>query len=65
MKLITEQVHDVQILKEEDEKGKKNYRLKGIFLQGDIKNRNGRVYPVEVLEKEVTRYNKEFINENR
>ena len=65
MKLITEQVHDVQILKEEDEKGKKNYKLKGIFLQGDIKNRNGRVYPVEVLEKEVTRYNKEFINENR
>ena len=66
MKLITEQVHDVQILKEEDEKsGKKNYKLKGIFLQGDIKNRNGRIYPVEVLEKEVARYNKEFIDENR
>jgi len=66
MKLITEEVHDVEILKEEDEKsGKKNYKLKGIFLQGDIKNRNGRIYPVEVLEKEVTRYNKEFINENR
>ena len=65
MKLITEEVHDVQILKEEDEKsGKKNYKLKGIFLQGDIKNRNGRVYPVEVLEKEVARYNKDFINEN-
>ena len=56
VKLITEQVQDVQILKEEDEKtGKKNYKLKGIFLQGDIKNRNGRVYPVEVLEKEVKR----------
>ena len=66
MKLITEQVHDVEILKEEDEKsGKKNYKLKGIFLQGDIKNRNGRIYPVEVLEKEVDRYNKEFIAENR
>lgn len=66
VKLITEQVHDVQILKEEDEKsGKKNYKLKGIFLQGDIKNRNGRIYPVEVLEKEVARYNKEFIDENR
>ena len=66
VKLITEQVQDVQILKEEDEKtGKKNYKLKGIFLQGDIKNRNGRVYPVEVLEKEVKRYNKEFIAENR
>ena len=66
MKLITEEVHDVEILKEEDEKsGKKNYKLRGIFLQGDIKNRNGRIYPVEVLEKEVARYNKEFINENR
>ena len=66
VKLITEQVQDVQILKEEDEKtGKKNYKLKGIFLQGDIKNRNGRVYPVEVLEKEVKRYNKEFIAQNR
>ena len=66
VKLITEQVQDVQILKEEDEKsGKKNYKLKGIFLQGDIKNRNGRVYPVEILQKEVDRYNKEFINENR
>ena len=66
VKLITEQVQDVEILKEEDEKsGKKNYKLKGIFLQGDIKNRNGRIYPVEVLEKEVDRYNKEFIAENR
>ena len=65
VKLITEQVQDVQILTEEDEKGKKNYKLKGIFLQGDIKNRNGRVYPVEVLEKEVKRYNKEFIAQNR
>ena len=66
VKLITEQVEDVEVLKEEDEKsGKKNYKLKGIFLQGDIKNRNGRVYPVEVLEKEVDRYNKEFIEQNR
>ena len=66
VKLITEQIQDVEILREEDEKsGKKGYKLKGIFLQGDIKNRNGRVYPVEVLEKEVARYNKDFINENR
>ena len=66
VKLITEQIQDVEILREEDEKsGKKNYKLKGIFLQGDIKNRNGRIYPVEVLEKEVARYNKDFINENR
>jgi len=65
MKLISEQIQDVQYLSEEDEKGKKNYKIKGIFLQGDIKNRNGRVYPVEVLEKEVNRYSQEFINENR
>jgi hypothetical protein len=65
MKLISEQIQDVQYLSEEDEKGKKNYKIKGIFLQGDIKNRNGRVYPVEVLEKEVNRYSEEFINENR
>ena len=55
MKLISEQIQDVQYLSEEDEKGKKNYKIKGIFLQGDIKNRNGRIYPVEVLEKEVNR----------
>ena len=65
MKLIAEQIQDVQYLKEEDEKGKSNYKIKGIFLQGNIKNRNGRVYPVEVLEKEVNRYNKEFVDENR
>ena len=65
MKLIAEQIQDVQYLKEEDEKGKSNYKIKGIFLQGNIKNRNGRVYPVEVLEKEVSRYNKEFVDENR
>ena len=65
MKLIAEQIQDVQYLKEEDEKGKSNYKIRGIFLQGNIKNRNGRVYPVEVLEKEVNRYNKEFVDENR
>jgi len=65
MKLIAEEVQEVQYLSEETEDGKKNYKIKGIFLQGDIKNRNGRVYPVEVLDKEVRRYEKEFINENR
>ena len=65
MKLIAEQIQDGQYLIEEDEKVKSNYKIKGIFLQGNIKNRNGRVYPVEVLEKEVNRYNKEFVDENR
>ena len=67
MKLISEHFSDdVQYIKEEDEKtGKKKFTLKGIFMQAEIKNRNGRVYPMEVLEKEVDRYNKEFIEQNR
>ena len=64
MKLISETLEDVQFLKEEDEKGK-TYKIKGIFMQGDIKNRNGRVYPVEVLKNEVDNYNKKFVSKNR
>ena len=44
---------------------KRTTRLRGVFMQADIKNRNGRVYPMEVLNKEVKRYNKEYINEKR
>ena len=40
-------------------------KIKGVFLQADIKNRNGRVYPKEILQKEVSRYNREFVNKNR
>ena len=66
MKLISEHFSDdVEYITEQADDGKKNYKLKGVFLQAEIKNRNGRVYPFEVLEKEVDRYNKEFINENR
>ena len=67
MKLISEHFSDdIQYIKEEDEKtGKKKFTLKGIFMQAEIKNRNGRVYPMDVLEKEVDRYNKEFIEQNR
>ena len=43
----------------------KNYKIKGTFLQADVKNRNGRIYPMEILAKEVTRYNKEFIQKKR
>ena len=64
MKLISETLEDVQFLKEEDEKGK-TYKIKGIFMQGDIKNRNGRVYPVDVLKNEVDNYNKKFVSKNR
>ncbi len=65
MKLICEVNEDVKILTEEKEGGKKNYFIEGIFMQGDIKNRNGRVYPAETLEKEVNRYKKDFIEKNR
>ena len=65
MKLISEEVSSAEYLVEEDKNGKKEYKIKGVFLQSNIKNRNGRVYPKEILMKEVTRYNKEFINKNR
>ena len=66
VKLISESiVQDVEYITEAKENGKKDYKIKGIFMQADIKNKNGRVYPMEILQKEVTRYNKEFINEKR
>ena len=65
VKLFSEAVEEVEYITEAKENGGKNYKIKGIFLQADIKNRNGRVYPMEVLEKEVARYNKKFINEKR
>ena len=64
MKLITETIEDVQILTEETN-GKKHYKIKRVFMQADIKNRNGRIYPVETLAKEVRRYTKEFIEKKR
>ena len=65
MKLITEELTDVQLIAEADENGKKSHKIKGIFMQANIKNRNGRVYPQEILEKEVNRYRKEFIDKKR
>ena len=65
VKLISEEIQDVDYLVEETEGGKKDYKIKGIFMQADVKNRNGRVYPMEVLQKEVNRYNKEYIREKR
>lgn len=65
MKLISEEVQNAEYLVEETGTGKKNYKIKGIFLQSNVKNRNGRVYPREIMEREVTRYNKEFINKKR
>jgi hypothetical protein len=65
VKLFSEAVEEVQYICEEKESGDKNYKIRGVFMQADIKNRNGRVYPMEVLEKEVHRYNEKFIDENR
>ncbi len=58
-------LQDVEYITEEADNGKKNYKIKGVFMQADIKNKNGRIYPMEILQKEVKRYNKEFINEKR
>ena len=65
MKLISEAIENVEYICEEKENGKKNYKIRGVFMQGDIKNRNGRVYPMPVLEKEVKNYNKKFVSEKR
>ena len=64
MKLIREEINEAEYIIEEDN-GKKSHKIKGIFMQANIKNRNGRVYPQEVLEKEVGRYNKEFVQRKR
>jgi hypothetical protein len=65
MKLFTELVEDVQLISEAKEAGGKDYYIEGVFLQANIKNRNGRMYPVEVLENEVNRYVREVVNKNR
>ena len=65
MKLITEVNEEINVLIEGKGSSKKEYFIEGIFLQSDVKNRNGRVYPFETLQKEVARYNKEYINKNR
>ena len=65
MKLITETIEDIEVLTEATSNGGKSYKIRGVFMQADIKNRNGRVYPVETLAKEVKRYTSEFINKKR
>ena len=64
MKLIREEIEDIKILTE-SRNGKKSLYIEGIFLQGNIKNRNGRMYPMETLQKEVGRYIKEQVKEGR
>ena len=64
MKLITEQIEDVEFIVE-NRGGKKSMFIEGIFLQGDIQNRNGRMYPMNTLRKEVQRYNESFVSSGR
>ena len=65
MKLITETIEDIEVLTEANTKGGKDYKIRGVFMQADIKNRNGRVYPVATLSKEVARYTTEYIMKRR
>ena len=65
MKLICEQVENVRYVVEAKESGQKNYFIEGIFMQADIQNRNGRMYPGEILEKECQRYMKEAVEQGR
>ena len=64
MKLITEQIENVNVISEGNGDSKKLY-IEGVFLQSELKNRNGRMYPFSVLEKEVSRYNEEYIKTSR
>jgi len=65
MNLITEYTESCEVITEAKEDGKKNYFIEGIFMQGDIKNRNGRIYPSSTLESEMNRYQNEFIDTKR
>ncbi len=64
MKLITEEIDQVEVIVEE-RNGKKNLFIEGIFLQGEIQNRNGRMYPMQTLSREVARYNENFVTKGR
>jgi hypothetical protein len=66
MKLIREEVQDIKYLVEQDKKtGKKSYCIEGVFMQAEKQNRNGRLYPFGTLQKEVERYNNEYVNKSR
>jgi len=65
LKLFSEQVEEVEYITEEKENGEKEYKIKGIFMQADIKNRNGRIYPMDILKKEVAQYNRNFTEQKR
>jgi len=65
MKLITETVEDVETIVESNESGGKTYKLKGVMMESDTQNRNGRIYEGKILKKETQRYISEYVNKNR
>lgn len=65
MKLITERIEDIQCITEAKDDGKKSYYIEGVFMQGNVRNRNGRIYPQETLMKETKRYVTEKVSKNR
>ena len=65
MRLISEEASNVEFLTEAKKGGGKNYFIEGVFLQSDTKNRNGRIYPKAILQKEAKRYTENFINTKR
>lgn len=65
MKLITETIEEAKVVITEGKNGQKKTYIEGVFLQGDITNRNGRMYPVSTLEREVEKYNEQFVSKGR
>jgi len=65
MKLITEINEEVKFISEATDDGRKNMYIEGIFMQAEQKNRNGRMYPLPVMEREVSRYVNDYVNKNR
>jgi len=65
MKLITELFEDVQYISEATESGEKQHFIEGVFLQANKKNRNGRIYPLNIMETEVNRYMTDVVHKNR
>ena len=65
MKLIREEIETAKVTITEGKNGKKNHFIEGVFLQGEIKNRNGRMYPISTLQREAVNYNKKYIDKGR
>lgn len=65
MKLITEMTEDVNLIVESNDEGKKNYFISGIFMQAEQRNRNNRIYPMDVLSEKVKSYTSDFVEKNR